>query len=308
MRYASIDIGTNTILMLIGEIDGTESIAPIKDFYSVPRIGKSVSSTRLLDGESISRATEILRDYRRIAERYGVDRIFASATSAVRDALNRDQFISAVRDSCGIEVEVIAGEIEAKLSFLGAVSGDADRSARSLVIDIGGGSTEFSYGTGAKPARVESINVGAVRITEMFLKHTPPSDEELVRAEEYIGDELKRFPFSEVEPDRIFAVAGTATTIALIAQGQYEFTPEAVNNYRMSSPALEEVFDLLREKMPGEIRKLTEAAEGREDVILAGALILRKAVQAASAREFLTTDRGLRYGYLLYKHMQSSGR
>lgn len=308
MRYASIDIGTNTILMLIGEIDGTESIAPIKDFYSVPRVGKSVSATRMLDGESISRATEILRNYRRIADEYGVDRIFASATSAVRDALNRDQFISAARDSCGIDVEIIPGETEARLGFLGAVSGEPDRSSRSLVIDIGGGSTEFSYGSGAEPSRFESINVGAVRITEMFLRHSPPSDDELRRAEEHIENELKKFPFSEIEPERVFAVAGTATTIALIAQDRYEFTPEAVNNYRMSSSALEEVFDRLRGKTPDEIRRLTEAAEGREDVILAGTLILKKALHAADAREFLTTDRGLRYGYLLYKHMQLFGR
>ncbi len=308
MRYASIDIGTNTILMLIGEINGSELVAPIKDFYSVPRIGKSVSATRMLDGDSISRATKILREYRRIADEYGVDRIFASATSAVRDALNRDQFISATKDACGIDVEIIPGETEAKLGFLGAMSGETDRSSRSLVIDIGGGSTEFSYGAGAEPTRFESINVGAVRITEMFFKHTPPSGDELRRADEYIGNELKRFPFSEIEPDRVFAAAGTATTIALIAQGQYEFTPEAVNNYRMTSSALEEVFDRLRGMTSDRIRKLTEAAEGREDVILAGALILKKGVQAAGVREFLTTDRGLRYGYLLYKHMQSIGR
>ena len=308
MKYASIDIGTNTILMLIGTIDGTETINPIKDFYSVPRLGKSVSATRMLDSDSIARATEILKKYRGIADDYDVSRVFASATSAVRDATNRDQFISAARELCGINVEVIPGETEAKLGFLGAVSGEPDKSRRSLVIDIGGGSTEFSYGSGSEPSHFQSINVGAVRITEMFFKHVPPLDDEIQKAEKYIEDALKNFPFIEISPDRVFAVAGTATTIALIAQERYEFTPEAVNNYRMSTTVLKDVVGRLRWKTPDEIRKLTEAAEGREDVILAGTLILDKAIEAAGVSEFLSTDRGLRYGYLLYKHMQSSGR
>ena len=308
MMYASIDIGTNTILMLIGEVDGALDLRPVKDFYSVPRIGKSVSATKKLDKESISRAIGVLAKYRGIADEYRVERIVASATSAVRDARNRDEFISKARNGYGIEIEVIQGATEAKLGFLGAVSGEADKSLKSLVIDIGGGSTEFSYGAGAEPSRFESINVGAVRVTEMFFKHNPPTDEELRAATEYVENSLKAFPFSEIDADRVFAAAGTATTIALIAQGKYEFDAAAVNNYRMSAAALGEVFHLLRTKSPGEIRKLTNAAEGREDVLFAGLLILRMALEKARAKEFLATDRGLRYGYLLHKHMQLIGR
>lgn len=308
MRYASIDIGTNTILMLIGEVDGVLSIRPLKDLYSVPRIGKSVSISKRLDQESISRAIDVLTNYRAVAESYSVDRIVASATSAVRDAENRDDFIERVKETCGIEIEVIRGETEARLGFLGAVSGDPDKSRTSLVIDIGGGSTEFSYGTGTEPSRVASIDIGAVRLTELFFKHNPPMPEDLREATAFAEKSLKAFPFSEIRPDRIFGVAGTPTTIALIAQKKYEFEAAAVNNFRMSSEALREVFDLLKTKTPSDIRKLTNAAEGREDVLLAGTLILVKALEAAGAREFLTTDRGLRYGYLLYKYTQMLGQ
>jgi exopolyphosphatase / guanosine-5'-triphosphate,3'-diphosphate pyrophosphatase len=308
MRYASIDIGTNTILMLVGEIDGTLSVRPIKDFYSVPRIGKSVSATKRLDEESISRALRVLGEYRTEAERLGVERIFASATSAVRDAVNRDEFIDSVRRICGISVEVIPGELEAKLGFLGAVSGNPDPSRSSLVIDIGGGSTEFSFGTGTEPQRLASINVGAVRVTELFFKHNPPSPDELLAATRFVEENLKDFPFSEIKPDRVFAVAGTATTIAMISSGKYRFDAALVNNYKMPTDKLREVFGMLRTKSPAEIRKLTDAADGREDVLLAGALILLKAVEAAGATEFITTDRGLRYGYLIFKHAGIPGQ
>jgi exopolyphosphatase/guanosine-5'-triphosphate,3'-diphosphate pyrophosphatase len=304
MRYASIDIGTNTILMLIGEVDGALSIRPLKELYSVPRIGKSVSISKRLDQESISRAIDVLMNYRSVAESYSVDRIVASATSAVRDAENRDDFIERVKETCGIEIEVIRGETEARLGFLGAVSGDPDKSRTSLVVDIGGGSTEFSYGIGTEPSRVASIDIGAVRLTELFFMHNPPVAEELREATAFVEKSLKAFPFSDIRPDRVFGVAGTPTTIALIVQKRYDFDATAVNNFRMSAESLREVFDLLKTKSPSDIRRLTDAAEGREDVLLAGTLILMKALEAAGAREFLATDRGLRYGYLLYKHTQ----
>lgn len=307
MRYASIDIGTNTILMLIGDVDGELGLIPINDFYSVPRIGKSVSSAGILTRESIDRATGVLTGYRNTAREYGVERIVASATSAVRDAENRDEFINAVKSACGIDVEVIDGTVEARLGFVGAVSGEKVRSPRSLVIDVGGGSTEFSYGTGIEPEVFRSLNVGAVRVTEMFFEHNPPLDDELRNATRFVGDALDGFPFAEISAERVFAVAGTPTTIALIYQKKYEFDPAAVNNYRMSGRALDEVFNLIKTKTPKEIGKLTSAAEGREDVLLAGALILRESLRRAGVSEFLVTDRGLRHGYLLYKHLQMLG-
>lgn len=308
MRYASIDIGTNTILMLIGDVDDALGLKPVKDFYSVPRIGKSVSATKMLDRGSIDRGTEVLKGYRKIADEYRVERIVASATSAVRDAANRDKFIAAVKDACGIEVEVIEGTLEARLGFLGAVSGEKDRSRASLVIDIGGGSTEFSYGKGIDPGLFRSLDVGAVRVTEMFFKHNPPSDEELRPATEFVNDALDQFPFTGINAERVFAVAGTPTTIALIYQKRFEFDSAAVNNFYMSTEALNEVIDLIRWKSPADIGRLTSAAEGRADVLLAGAVILREALRKAGSPGFIVTDRGLRYGYLLHKHLQFAAK
>ena len=311
MRYASIDIGTNTILMLIGEIsegrNGFPNIVPIEDIYNVPRLGRNVSASNNLSQDSIERALDVLRSYKKIAGDYQVDKIVASATSAVRDAVNKNEFILRVKDETGIEVEVIGGDTEAEIGFMAAVTGSDYFEKPTLVIDIGGGSTELSYGTGLKPSLLKSIDVGAVRITEKFFHHGPPSKGELKIAGEFIDSALAQFPFMEVAPQIIFGVAGTATTLALIAQGKYEFDLKAVTNYVMSVAKLREIIGKIKSKTADEILKLTRAAEGRADVLVAGAIILLKILEACKASEFITTDRGLRYGYMLYRYNRING-
>ena len=186
MRYASIDIGTNTILMLVAEVEngldyhnGLPHVNRLADFYEVPRVGKNVSSSGMLSMEAMERGIEVLAKYISIAREYGVEKIVASATSAVRDAANREYFIEAAKSKFGIDIEVITGETEARLGYLAAVSGAPHPDAPTFVIDIGGGSTELSYGTGTKPGILMSIDVGAVRVTEKFFgAHNPPSDYE----------------------------------------------------------------------------------------------------------------------------------
>ena len=303
MRYASIDIGTNMILMLIGEIiNDSLEVIPLKDFYAVPRLGKNVSVTKELDGDSIARAMKVLKNYKSLADNYKVDKIIATATSAVRDSVNKCDFVEKVKDNLGIEVEVISGKTEANLIFLG--SGAPELNKPTLVIDIGGGSTELGFGTGFKTSLTKSIDIGAVRITEKFLHHNPPNADELKDAEKFIERELSQFPFSEIDPTVIIGVAGTPTTLALIAQKRFEFEASAVTHYRFTIGKLYEVFDQIKVMATDEILKLTKAAEGRADVLVAGALILLKVLNAVNTKEFLTTDRGLRHGYLLYKHMQ----
>ncbi len=299
MRYGSIDIGTNTILMLVADVNNGK-IKRVEDYYEVPRVGKGVSSTRRLEPGSIRRGLAVLERYSEIAERHQVDRIVASATSAMRDAINREEFIRPAKEKFGIDVEVIDGETEAKLGFMGALSAAEHFDDNSLVIDIGGGSTELSYGLNT-PEITQSINVGAVRITELFLRHTPPTDGEIGQASDFVQDALAVFPFSKTSPGKVFGLAGTATTLALIEQRKFDFTPEAVDNYEISFASLSKVFAFLRDKTPAEIGNLTSAAKGREDVLLAGCLILLKVLELAGKKSFYATDRGLRYGFLIYK-------
>lgn len=305
MRYASIDIGTNTILMLVGEIDGGLSIERINDFYEVPRIGKGVSSAGMLEQGAVTRGIKVIERYRDIAGDYRVDRIIASATSAVRSAQNRQMFVELVREKCNIDVEVIDGPMEARLGFMGALTAEPDRTVPTLVIDIGGGSTELSYGESSDPSLVQSLDIGAVQITERFFSSVPPSAAELDAATGFIKSAAAGFPFSDIRPKRVFAAAGTATTLALIAQGKRKFDLSAVTDYEMTFDALNELFNDLRSRSPSEVRQMTEAAEGREDVLLAGALILINLLISAGAGSFIATDRGIRYGYIIHKHRQS---
>ncbi|MGO9480619.1 MAG: hypothetical protein ACLP05_02390 [Candidatus Kryptoniota bacterium] len=304
MKYASIDIGTNTILMLIGEVDGSLNVNSVADFYEVPRVGKNVSVTKELALDAMERAIDVLAKYRATARDYDADRIITSATSAVRDAMNRQDFIRMVKDKLDLDVELISGETEARLGYLAVASGIAGQTCPTFVIDIGGGSTELSYGIGLEPEKFMSVDIGAVRVTEKFFSHNPPSDKELKNAAEFIEGALGAYPFIGATPKLTYAVAGTATTLALIAQGKYEFDLKAVMNYEMSYSVLKELFEFIRWKSPVEICEMTEAAKGRSDVLLAGAMILLKILELLGSDKILTTDRGLRYGYLLYKHME----
>ncbi len=308
MRCASIDIGTNTILMLIGEIGGTSNLRPISDFYEVPRIGKSVSLTGRLDQASMDRALVVLKKYASIAREQDVENIFASATSAVRDANNRDEFIRHVKNETGISVEIIDGITEGRLVFLGAMSGAKQDSVPTLVVDIGGGSTELSYGAGTTPEQVLSINVGAVRLTERFFKHLPPLEIELEEAKALIEDAMKAYPFSKIHPRQVIAVGGTATTLALIAQGKFKFDIGSVEHFKLTTLELADIQRKLKPMRPEEILKLTEAAEGRADVLLAGTIILLKVLVASRAESFYSTDRGLRHGYLISRYNRLVGR
>ena len=308
MRYASIDIGTNTILMLVGEIDGGLSISRLEDFYEVPRVGKGVASSKVLAQDAIMRGVNVLEKYSKIAREYRVDRVVASATSAVREAHNGVEFVDIIHEKCGMDVEVIDGATEARLGFMGALSAMPDKIEPTLVIDVGGGSTELSFGTEMEPRYTKSLDIGAVRLTEKFFTSVPPASDEVGKAIEFIRKAAVRFPFSKARVSRVFAVAGTATTIALIAQKRHEFDLAAVTNYEMSRVALDGVLSELRTMSPSEVRKITAAAEGREDVLLAGALILSEILKASGAQTFLTTDRGLRYGYMIHKHRQLLAR
>jgi exopolyphosphatase/guanosine-5'-triphosphate,3'-diphosphate pyrophosphatase len=315
MKYASIDIGTNTILMLLGEIgegSGGETtsvhIKEIEDFYEVPRLGKNVSRTKMLDDGSINRALRVLHEYKIIVEKHGVDKIVASATSAVREARNGRDFMKRVKDETGIDVELIDGKLEAELGFIAASSGAAEPNQPTLVVDVGGGSTELSYGKALKPEIVWSSDIGAVRVTENFFRHDPPTPEELGEASEFTEEKLSGFPFEKIAPRCVIGVGGTATTLALVAQKRYQFDSEAVTNYSMSIYRLREVLGEIELKTANEILELTTAAEGRADVLVAGGLILLKILEASKTHDFLTTDRGLRYGYMIYKHRQLHGK
>lgn len=298
MTIASIDIGTNTVLLLVGTIGTDGRIGVLHDSVQAPRLGQGVDAARRLAPASIIRVLRVLSEYRSIMEPFHPDLTIVAATSAVRDAQNRQEFIERVREAMGWDVRVLSGNEEAEWTFAGTVSGSSQPGS-ALVVDIGGGSTEISIGTGLRPSFHTSIDIGAVRLTERLLPSTPPRPEELAAARAEIVAQLAAIPADTFTNGIAYAVAGTPTTLAAHCAGLRTFDRSVVDGYELSRNAVEGALRHLAILTPAEIRKLGSHFEGREDVITAGALILSQVMDHFGLERIRVSVRGLRYGALL---------
>ncbi|MCP3676879.1 MAG: exopolyphosphatase, partial [Deltaproteobacteria bacterium] len=247
-------------------------------------------------------------------KRYGVDDIEAVATSVVRRARNGADFTGRVRERTGIDVAVIGGDEEARLSTLGVLSILDDGGERSFIIDIGGGSTEYICVDGGDVAGTWSMEMGVVHLTEQFLRHDPPEEGELMAMEGAITGTLKILKggmekdginpslysgSSETGKTCFVGTAGTVTTIAAIDQELTLYTPESVNNYRVGMGAIEGHYRHLASMTLKERRAIPALEEGREDLIIAGAAILIETMKAFKFEEIIVSDSGLLEGILL---------
>jgi exopolyphosphatase / guanosine-5'-triphosphate,3'-diphosphate pyrophosphatase len=278
-RVAAVDIGTNSVRLLVADVDGTSpreaKIVPLDRRMRITRLGQGVDGTRALAPEAIARTVAVLREYRDALTEHGVTQVRATATSAARDASNRDEFFTAAHDALGVMPELLSGEEEAALSFLGATA-DLESAAPYLVVDIGGGSTEFVLGTDA-PVGLVSLDMGCVRITEQFIHSDPPAPEELSNAVAVVRDLVAEVP--RVIPGALDAVtlvglAGTVTTVAAVEQGLPEYDPERIHHFRLTREAAEDVFRTLATESAEQRRHNPGLEPGRVDVIVGGAAVL----------------------------------
>jgi exopolyphosphatase/guanosine-5'-triphosphate,3'-diphosphate pyrophosphatase len=280
-RVGAIDQGTNSIRLLVVEPpahDGDDPTELARDMV-ITRLGQGVDRTGRIDPEALRRTVEVLARFARRARALHAERIRVAATSAVRDAENRDEFATAVLELTGSELEVISGECEAGLSFLGGTHRLDPLTAAPpyLVLDIGGGSTELVVG--AEPGRAEhaiSTRMGSVRLTERFVRHDPPLPGELARLEvavdEVLDDAEAHVPVRDART--LIAVAGTATTLQAIALGLDRYDPEAIHRTWLTLATAQGVLDDLIEMTTPERAALPIMAPGRGDVIVAGGVIL----------------------------------
>jgi exopolyphosphatase/guanosine-5'-triphosphate,3'-diphosphate pyrophosphatase len=290
-RVAAIDLGTNSIRLLVARFArGETELHELARDMVITRIGQGVDKTGHIAPEALQRTLEVLEHYCRRARALEAERIHLVATSAVRDASNRDELARAVRRLTGEPMEVISGEGEAKLSFVGATRG-LEAPAPWLVLDIGGGSTEFVVGDGKPPAAV-SAQIGSVRLTERYVHTDPPSYEELDRMDLAITSVLHqvedRIPVHDART--LVAVAGTATTVQGISLGLPEYDPEALHRSVLSRADAERVFRLLADMTTEERRAIPVMVPGREDVIPAGAAILIAVMQRWGFQEAVVSE------------------
>ena len=297
-RLAAIDLGSNTILLLVVEIeDGV--IRPLYDAQRVARLGKGLRQTGRLQPDRMEKALEILTEYRQICENYGVEAVLPVATAAVREAQNGPDFLQQVTSRLGWTVRLLSGEEEARLSFLGALSNKKSLGTPVLVVDIGGGSTEFVWGSPEKLVGKRSVPTGSVKLTEEFLKHDPPTESELARLKAAIADALNQPEFSKWTPATLVGVAGTVTTLAAMKLGMTEYDGSKIDGVPLSLRDVASLIEKMR-PLPARARlKLPGLTPGREDVILAGAILLEEIMKKFGLETVVTSDRGLRFGVLL---------
>ena len=290
MRVAAIDCGTNSIRLLIADIDGNNFREVVRDMEIV-RLGQGVDQTGQFHPDAIARTLAAVDKFAAEIAKRGVEKIRFCATSATRDATNRHLFVDGVRERLGIEPEVISGNEEASLSFAGAIQDLDPAEGPFLVIDIGGGSTEFVFGTSSVEA-ARSVNIGCVRMTERHFANDPatPQQVELARTDiqAAIAQAAAEVPITRAKT--LVAVAGTATTVAAAALDLPEYDRYAIHLTRISAAQVHDASTMFLTKNREERLALGYMHPGRVDVIPAGALVLSEIIKATGATGFVASE------------------
>jgi exopolyphosphatase/guanosine-5'-triphosphate,3'-diphosphate pyrophosphatase len=301
-RCASIDLGTNTFLLLVADVEDGK-VEPVIEREEIVRLGKGVDAAGNLSAEAMSRGLKCLEEYVAQARAAGAEKIFVSGTSALRDARNREAFRSQVRGRFGLEIEIISGEAEARYTFHGALSSAPPTLSDIVMIDIGGGSTEVVVGNREQIEAARSADIGSVRLTERFLHADPIAPAEIEAARDATRQALR--DFSHLLQNRatctLIGVAGTITTLAAIAQSLPEFDPKKIDGYWLSRCQVEDILEMLAVWPLARRRQVSGLRPERADVIVAGALILETFMTEFDFDRLLVSQRGLKYGFLMEK-------
>lgn len=298
---AAVDVGTNSVRLMIGEVrDGR--VDQIERLMRITRLGAGVDASRRLDPAAVERTLAVLREFREVLDTHGSPPVRATATSAARDATNREDLFGPAAD-LGFELELLSGDDEAALSFLGATSGldPATHPGPYLVVDIGGGSTEFVYGDAAPDSSV-SLPMGCVRTTEQYLESDPPAPEELSVAVTAVRDDLAEVSraLPHIEKARTFVgLAGTITTVAAVELGQVEYDRDAIHHLELSRDQVEDVFRTLATETADERRLNPGLEEGRVDVIVGGTLVLATILRTFALDSVLVSEADILDGLVL---------
>lgn len=307
MKIAGIDIGTNTLRLLIAEFSSEGKYRTVDSGRHITRLGEGLSSAGRLKDEAIERALCVLKGYADKCSGSHVDSIYAVATSAVREAANGRDFIRRVKNETDIDVHVISGEEEARLTMLGVSSSLEISEHDALMMDIGGGSTEFIMVSQGYIEFRKSTDIGVVRFTEQYIKSDPPESKEIKLLEMAIEDRLQYegYFISLKNSGRIPAgvefigTAGTVTTLAAIDQMMRIYDPEKINGYRIKRDSIKNMLSMLTDMTNKERMDLPGIEEGREDIIVAGALAAYKVMEWFGFDEMTVSDAGLREGLVV---------
>jgi len=301
MRLAGVDIGTLTCRLLIGDLQPDGKLIEMRSERRILRLGEGVDQTKQLNVAAMDRVIQCLKEWREIIDAAHVDAEAAVATSAVRDAANRDEFLDRVKREADFEVEIITGDEEARRTLLGIRSGLPHGVTDVLALDIGGGSTEFILDRPGQKPVVRSIDIGVVRLCERLLHHDPPTDGEVQQAREWVARETKAavVDMGSYQTATFVGTAGTITSLAAMAQKLNSYEPARIHNYQLQLSTIQELEQTLLSRKKTDRVGLPGLEKGREEVIVAGAIIIRTVMETLGMSNLLVSDLGLREGVLI---------
>ncbi len=300
---AALDVGSNTVLMLVAEIGGGR-VRPLAELLKITRLGRGVDRTGILDPGAAALTLDAIAEFVEKARALGAGKILTAATAALRDARNGPDFIAQVRARTGVDLQIISGQTEAQLNFLAAVHGlGIDPAQAMLIVDIGGGSTELIRCEAGAPAAMVSLQIGSVRLTERFIKHDPPAPGEQAQIYDTVRSQLATLGWGNFRPASIVGVAGTVTTVAAVAMGLSTQEHSNIHGHQLTKDQVADTARRFFSLTVTQRKQLPAMVEGRADVICAGAAILDAVTQFFGAQSILVSDQGVRWG-LVYRELQ----
>jgi exopolyphosphatase/guanosine-5'-triphosphate,3'-diphosphate pyrophosphatase len=299
MRVGVIDIGTNSTRLLIADVEGG-GVEEVERRTTVTNMGRGVDHSGMICTDAVDDVCEVIGDYKARYEEMGAERVFAIATSAVRDAINGDAFIAELRERFGLDARLLTGEEEAHLTYLGATSHRPADDA-TLVFDIGGGSTELIVGSGTEVGFHSSLQAGTIRQSERHLTSDPPDPHELEALAADIRTLIDRAIASQAEgnPVRAIAVAGTPTSLAAIDQGLEPYDPGRVHGYRLGMQPIQHMLSRLSSLPLAERLRVPGLHPGRAPTIVAGTVILVQVMRAFRLQEIEVSELDILHGSAL---------
>ena len=292
MIASIIDIGTNSCRLMIAD-SKNNTVNPLIKKVEFTRLGEGVNKTKMLAPEAVNRTLKVLKEYKKISDSYNSEKILAFATSAVRDSSNREEFLELVKRECGIIINCISGIEEGKAAFVGGTSFLDSHYSKVLLVDIGGGSTEFSYGAPKKiPKHVKSFDLGAVRFKEMLEEGTTYQE-----LENHINNELSKIDFITSDFELLGVAASITGQIALYYDEPYD--PAKSHNKKLTLNMIRDNFHKLSKMSVEEIMKLPSINAKRADVITSGTFLLLKILEYFNKEYILTSEIDLLEGHFI---------
>lgn len=296
MRIAVIDLGTNTVLMTVAEIQKNRVIKSLLEAKETPRLGENVDKNKKISFASIKRVLKTIQDFKKKALKLKAEKIILIGTAALREAKNTSYFKKLIRNKTGLKLEVISGRKEAELAFRGAISDFKHKSKQFTLLDIGGGSTEIIVGTPKKILKLKSLNMGSLRLTERFLKNKKDGYAKMIEFIYQKFSELKKN--FDLKKSFLIGSGGTITTLGALSLNLKKYERDKVHSLVLPIKKINSLLEKLKSMSLAQRRNFMKIDPKRSDIVIAGTVILQQFMEQFEFKDIVISDKSLRWGIL----------